>query len=364
MSDTPGHSITALLLRLLLALGFLLGPVTVEAQGSFEDYFREVRRIVLPEEPFPVSIVEMLAVSPEGERLAVPDRLAGEIHIYTRDGRHLQRLGRSGQGPGEYQTLTEVGWAPDGRLFALDFVGGRLTRYRSDLSFDTLMTQQEFERAVSVQFLSGKLLILSRAPPSTNRLVVASLDGEPLASFFRAPDNADQVPYWRSFYREVTTTTESGSIIVAATTTYPILLLDARGNLIDSLSVVPAGWVPARRPDVGEFAGARQSNVNDYLRSFTLITRLAMLSDSTLLVEHGRFDPAPRNRWLIRSEGLSVYRGTRMVEPWIEAPGRVLGTYQDRLFLLTSDPATPPWTITEYVAIGPEVPDPPVGGQW
>lgn len=66
------------------------------------------------------------------DELYVSDQQAGRVHRFSRDGAHLNALGRKGEGPGELQRPAEVEVGPDGTVWVADPEAGRVTRFRPD----------------------------------------------------------------------------------------------------------------------------------------------------------------------------------------------------------------------------------------
>ena len=64
--------------------------------------------------------------------IAVADRGSGEIRVFAQDARFLRRVGRRGQGPGEFRTLAHIRSLPADSLIAIDGIGGRLTVFDPD----------------------------------------------------------------------------------------------------------------------------------------------------------------------------------------------------------------------------------------
>ncbi|MGD2047004.1 MAG: hypothetical protein PVJ80_10470 [Gemmatimonadota bacterium] len=65
----------------------------------------------------------------EAGRVYVLDALDMQIRVYGPDGSLLGRLGRRGDGPGEFARPPIVGVLGD-TVWAVDFAGGRITRFR------------------------------------------------------------------------------------------------------------------------------------------------------------------------------------------------------------------------------------------
>lgn len=66
--------------------------------------------------------------------VVIGDRVAPFLKIFDSIGVHLRDLGRSGQGPGEYQYVYEMDWCAPGELSVFD-VDRRVHRYTGDLTF-------------------------------------------------------------------------------------------------------------------------------------------------------------------------------------------------------------------------------------
>lgn len=60
-------------------------------------------------------------------RVYVLDRMAGAVQVYDADGGHVGTIGHGGEGPGELQGPTAIGWGPHGHLWVVDPRNGRYT---------------------------------------------------------------------------------------------------------------------------------------------------------------------------------------------------------------------------------------------
>jgi hypothetical protein len=65
-------------------------------------------------------------------RIVVANGGTGEIRVYSPTGQHLTTYGRTGEGPGEFRSLSEVGIAPPDTIVALDRSLNRLTVFAPD----------------------------------------------------------------------------------------------------------------------------------------------------------------------------------------------------------------------------------------
>jgi len=61
---------------------------------------------------------------PDG-RVVLADRFAQGLRVYDADGAYVERVGREGEGPGEYEAIRGIGPCEDGRLVAFDITWER-----------------------------------------------------------------------------------------------------------------------------------------------------------------------------------------------------------------------------------------------
>ena len=191
--------------------------------------------------------------------------------------------------------------------------------------------------------------------------------GEELArSLLGLPRAITATPYWTSFLR-LSGAQSRGSAFAAVNLLYPIYIFGGDGTLIDSISSPPASWRQARRPARGEFSADQPERIADYLRSFTVITGLAAIADSVLIVGHGEYraDDGERGRWkwdgrvdrtaTHRAHGLADI--TTVVDVYVEgrrviadhpAPGEIFGNSTETVFFLRRDSTGAGWQIREY----------------
>src|SRR5690606_24332714 len=73
-------------------------------------------------------------VAPDG-RIFVGDAQAREVRIFTPEGEFLGRLGRTGEGPGEFRHVDGIGAAPGGGIAVLDGVLSRVSVFDGDGAF-------------------------------------------------------------------------------------------------------------------------------------------------------------------------------------------------------------------------------------
>jgi hypothetical protein len=79
--------------------------------------------------------------SPDG-RILVVDRLKHTVFVYSSDGEYLTRIGREGEGPGEFSMPSSVEFYPDGSLLISDVNG--ISIFDSDFAYVDQMVWDTF----------------------------------------------------------------------------------------------------------------------------------------------------------------------------------------------------------------------------
>lgn len=85
-------------------------------------------------DPYVFGRVTAVVTGADG-RIYVADAQAAEIRVFSPAGEFLSRLGRDGEGPGEFRDVSGLGIAPDGGIAALDGQLGRVSLFRADGEF-------------------------------------------------------------------------------------------------------------------------------------------------------------------------------------------------------------------------------------
>ena len=118
----------------------------------------------------------------------------GVILQFDPAGRFLKKVGRPGQGPGEFSRPGTIHVTEDGDLLVLDSGNVRL---------DVLSGQGEYKRTIKLTRryedfceLKGRIYPVFNGPREDGKIVdVLSLAGEPLGSYGEAPDLGPVAPY-------------------------------------------------------------------------------------------------------------------------------------------------------------------------
>lgn len=83
----------------------------------------------LADGPYAFGSVTAAAVLADGERWALADGTAQEVHLFSLAGSHLRVVGRRGGGPGEHRALHGIGARSDGGFCTWDAVSTRVTHF-------------------------------------------------------------------------------------------------------------------------------------------------------------------------------------------------------------------------------------------
>lgn len=118
-----GRRATASVLGTLLALGI---PYAARAQGvpPAPPFARLTQELLLDAEEHDFPAVRAVWVGPRGE-IVVPIQQDQQLRIHAPDGKLVARIGRRGEGPGEFQSLSGLGWKAD----TMVVVDSRLRRF-------------------------------------------------------------------------------------------------------------------------------------------------------------------------------------------------------------------------------------------
>lgn len=190
-------------------------------------------------------------------------------------------------------------------------------------------------------------------------------DGARVASALMGYPPDHDVPYWPSWARTYGARTDR-TVFAAATFTYVVRMYGPDGASGDSISTPPPSWMQGERPGPGQFAAESEEDVATYLSGLTVITGLAAVSESVLIVAHGRYRRGrsgqsandidqllmgrtpSSHRYVQTSVYVNVFvNGARVVtdEP---APGEILGYAPGRVVFGRRLPGEGATRLTEY----------------
>lgn len=171
------------------------------------------------------------------------------------------------------------------------------------------------------------------------------------ASLLEKPGELAEVPYWVSLDYFQVAAVGGGRTYVASNLFYPIRIHDGQGRLRDSLSVPPRSWRPVRRPRRGEFTNDRRgdSTFLAFLQTFTMITDMAVVADSVLIVNHGAYRLERDDVLRIQPTHSDIYVKGERVATDLASPGTLLAYSPSSLFFLASGAPDGGWAVIEYV---------------
>jgi len=310
------------------------------AQGA--KLLRPVRRLVLEETPeHPIAEIRDVAVLPSGD-LVVIDGMSANVRLHDSLGFLKKIVGRKGKGPGEFVKPTSVAVSANGFVLVGDQGSNRVTRYRSDLTFDTTYSVPGLFVFGLDAFEDGFLVMSYRRFEDT--VLILNWDGRVIGSAQPFEPEVFSVPYWEAPSKQFLSLGPRG-FSVGTTVLYPIRQYDLRGRKLEDVGYPPPSWKEPVRPKRGQFVGLnRDARLDAWVRSFSIISGVDWYRDSLLLVSHGRFDPSPHLRFRVRHEAVDVYDadGEKIGED-IPLPGPILfsGEY---VYMLTTEPPAP-WTV-------------------
>ena len=166
------------------------------------------------------------------------------------------------------------------------------------------------------------------------------------------PSHILDTPYWTGRMRQVGAM-GGERIFVATNWVYPIFIYSSDGLLVESVGQPPPSWRQARRPALGEFPPSRRTEWHDYLRAITVISALAVMSDSVLVVTHGRIEPDEEtNRAALdrhTTTHADVYLSGRLLAVDLPARGELAAYSNTSLFFLERAEGSPGGQVSEYV---------------
>lgn len=162
-----GFSGTSLSLSVLL---LLLGPFGLGGQG-LDTLSRLVVGVEMgdPEQEF--GSLEGVVRDARGRIFAL-DRRSTTVRVFGPDGAFLYRIGRSGQGPGEFVNPWAMAMDPEGRLVVVDPAGGRVTVFRpGETRADVILQVPSTTQVMGVCATREAIYLLTPRMPSLIRVL-------------------------------------------------------------------------------------------------------------------------------------------------------------------------------------------------
>jgi hypothetical protein len=317
-----------------------------EAPGTaaFSDLFVLVEVIPLEESPTdPIVDVDRISVGADG-MMVVADRRANRVRVFGSDGRTKATIGRKGGGPGEFDGLLDVVITASEFLYASDAGTGRISRFDPGLAYDTAFHPPGLFAAPLAE-LDGDLVaaVFERSRGTVWRLAP---DGTPRHEIVVPDSTAWRIPYWAALLtREMTLL--QGNLVISNSLLYPLWRVSPGAAYADSFGWAPASFREASRPARGQFVGARQTEVWEWLTTFSVIARMVSYRDSLLVVVHGEYQPEEGEPWRRVHQTMDIYgQDGRKRYTEVTVPGHVLSG-GDYLYALVAEPPAP-WTVAKF----------------
>ena len=149
---------------------------------------------------------EIAGVVVDGEgRIWVADAQVPEIRVFDRDGALVRRIGRAGEGPGEFRNLSGLALAPEG-VGALDGTQGRVTVFDPDgavvRTFRLQRAYMILEHGAAMAFDDeGRFLdrarLATRPPLDSIAVITYSPTGQPVDTAFIGAVDPGNIPVER-----------------------------------------------------------------------------------------------------------------------------------------------------------------------
>lgn len=319
-----------------------------ERGAALDEVFRADRRIALEEDDDdPVVDVSAVTVLPDGGLLVV-DQPASRVRRFDDVGNRDGVVGRPGEGPGELRQPSSAAAGSGDTLFLVQRGGPRLTAYGPD---GAPARESEVPGSYGHWVAAvGDGLVVGIGTRS-ERYAALTRTGETVATFGVRQPAPSRFPAG-NFIVDDHQAVAGGRVLVNTSFSPRIRVYDTEGDSVRTFGEPPPSWTGAEPPSPGEVeGGSDEEQMRRWLTSFTIVTSLATVGDSLVVVQHGRHDPTPEQAYRVRHEWIDVYRldGTKLYEEIPLEESIVAGG--DRLYTLGEEPPGP-WTIHAYEWVG------------
>lgn len=316
-------------------------------ERSFDQAFREVGRIQLEESPGdPMVAITSLEPLDDGG-FAIADGPASRIRIFNANGSIRATFGREGDGPGELRQPTGVGVDEAGNLFVVERDSPRLSVFDANGFVDSWSVPGAYGSQVEVVDDALLLGVGTRA----ERFALVSRSGELHTLFAARSAVVASTPYWVFLVQD--RAVRLGDQILVNTSFFPtIRAFTSDGEETGSFDVTSSGWSPPTAPEESWFEDPRNdASIAAWMTSFSMITGLATVGDSILVVQGGGYDPQPNDIAREHNEEVAVFSalGTKLAENLVLTQPILAGG--DRLYVLVDQPPAP-WTVGVFEWIG------------
>lgn len=332
----------------VVSLSLLSGCSNPGAPTILSDAFIEVGRVELEESDLdPIVRIDHIGRLPDGGFI-LTDRHAGRVRLFDVEGRETRALGQPGDGPGELNEPVAATLLSDGRVAVVQRGDPRLTVFKDDS-----VSVRRVPGAYGYWISAAAGHVVAGVATPEERFAVLDLDGETHRRFGRRDPVVAETPFWIFFAREHAAVL--GDEIAINTSFFPsIRIHDVDGDSLRSFGSPPPGWIEPTTPPVEDTRGVGdRRRIEEWARSFTVVSALAAAGADHLVVQYGRHEPNEVDPYEVSPRSIDVYEVSgRKVAEGLELRHPVVGGGEE-LLVLTGEPPRP-WTITRYVLKEPE----------
>jgi len=190
--------------------------------------------------------------SPEG-RLALGDASEGNVKLYSPSGALLGRIGRKGDGPGEFHEPRFPRFATDGRLHIADGANGRVSVFGGDGALVRTLQLGKFTYLTGFEVLPGGRGYVFESEDSDGYVLFQSdSTGAIVHRYLRIRDTKPrgQVdgPFWKNV-RGFGLAVRNDSAFVVCTISDTLWMVDLESGNATGLKVTPPGYEIPRQPE-------------------------------------------------------------------------------------------------------------------
>lgn len=261
---------------------------------AFDTVFRLVKQVRLESTSGePIGVALLGDVLDDG-RILLADPSMSNVKLFAPNGHLLRTIGRKGRGPGELIAPVHVAYASQAfELYVTDIAQRRILRFGgTEFEFDTMITLSNGMTATRLAYPldSSRLLVAGAiANPISDTLLAYLLDlhtGEVLDSLLPLPSSFRGRPY---VDREIHALVDGSGdeTFLAAQGGRTIYRLTNSTGLIDSMTLPPDAYEGFALP---EHPFATEAEFRDYRKLYPMSTNLAILDNSTLVLEVMAYD--------------------------------------------------------------------------
>lgn len=331
-----------------VSFSLLFGCSDSGAPTRLSDVFTEVGRVKLEESDLdPIVRIDHIGRLPDGGFI-LADRHAGRVRLFDIEGRETRVLGQPGEGPGELNEPLAATLLSDGTVAVVQRGDPRLTVFGED---GVSVTRVPGAYGYWISAAAGHVVAGVATPEE--RFALLDLDGETQLRFGRRDPAVAQTPFWIFFAREHAALL--GDEIAINTSFFPSIRIHGLdGDSLRSFGSPPPGWIEPTTPPVDGIQGVGDRRlIEEWARSFTVVSALAAAGADHIVVQYGRHEPNEVDPYEVSPRSIDVYEvsGRKIAED-LESRHRVVGGGEE-LLVLTGEPPRP-WTITRYALKEPE----------